>query len=46
MAKGGYITEEVLMVHLKRHRFTDEDAQLIVTFWMRQPAPKSLVPAQ
>jgi hypothetical protein len=46
MAKGGYITEEVLMVHLKRHRYTDEDAQLIVKFWMAQPAPKSLVPAQ
>jgi hypothetical protein len=46
MAQGNYITEEVLMVHLKRHRFTDVDAQLIVKYWLAQKPPKSLVPAQ
>lgn len=46
MAQGGYMTWEDLLPHLKRHRFTDDDANLIIKFWQAQNPPKSLVPAQ
>lgn len=43
MAKGGYIDGEELLAHLKRHRFTDADASLIIRFWTAQPPPRRLV---
>ena len=46
MAQGDWITQEELIMHLKRHRFTDDDASLIARYWMAQKPPKSLVPAQ
>jgi len=42
MFKGSYIDEPTTLTHLKRHRFTDDDALLLVKFWAQQPAPKGL----
>jgi hypothetical protein len=43
MFKGQYLDEPTTIQHLKRHRFTDDDALLLVKFWANQPAPKRLV---
>ena len=43
MLKGNYLDEPTTIQHLKRHRFTDEDALLLVKFWQMQPPPKRLV---
>lgn len=43
MFKGNYLSETDLLPHLKRHRFTDADAALLIQFWKGQPAPKGLV---
>lgn len=43
MLKGQYIDEGTTLTHLRRHRFTDEDAALLVKFWQNQKAPKGLV---
>lgn len=43
MAKGGWITKDVLLSHLRRHRFTEDDAALLVNFWMAQNPPKGLI---
>ena len=42
MFKGEYVTEVEVLAHLRRHRFTDEDAALLVKFWNAQPPPKRL----
>lgn len=42
MVKGEYLTESDAFAHLKRHRFTDEDANLLLKFWANQPPPKRL----
>jgi hypothetical protein len=43
MLKGQYIDEPTTLSHLRRHRFTDDDALLLVRFWQAQKAPKGLV---
>ena len=43
MVKGGYLTEPETLAHLKRHRFTDTDAQLLLSFWRQQKPPRGLV---
>src|SRR6267143_98587 len=45
MVKGDYLTEDEAFPHLKRHRFTDDDANLLLKFWKNQQAPKRLVHA-
>ena len=42
MVKGNYLSEDDALIHLKRHRFTDDDARLLLRFWSNQPAPKGL----
>ena len=43
MVKGSYLTEEEGFAHLKRHRLNNEDATLLLKFWLAQPKPKGLV---
>lgn len=45
MLIGEYLTEPDAFVHLKRHRFTDADVDLLIKFWQKQPRPKRLVNA-
>jgi hypothetical protein len=45
MVKGGYLSEDEAFEHLKRHRFTNTDADLLLKFWGNQPAPKRLAHA-
>lgn len=43
MFKGDYLTEDEVLAHLRRHRYTDADAALLLQFWKQQPPPKRLV---
>jgi hypothetical protein len=42
MLKGKFIDAATTLAHLKRHRFTDDDAGLLIAFWDAQPPPKRL----
>lgn len=42
MLKGEYLTDQDTFFHLKRHRFTDDDANLLIRFWLAQPTKKGL----
>lgn len=43
MFKGDYLTDDEVLAHLKRHRYTDTDAALLLQFWKNQPPPRRLV---
>lgn len=42
MFKTDFLSEEDLLTHLRRHRYTDSDAALIISFWKAQPLSRSL----